>query len=293
MTFRREFGSPPCLPAAAPLSEERHIMAQRISISEHLETGDLDGAIESLTQDVRQRPTDTNARSLLAELLCVAGNFERADRLLDAVQHQDMSVAVGVALFRQLIRAEEARQLFYTECRLPEFLSPPNDEDQLYLRALVALKDNQPSQAAELLAEAEAKREPLVGHLDNAAFDDMRDLDDLCASHLDVLTSTGKFYWIPLRSIESITLHKPERQRDLVWRRATVSVAGGPDGEVFLPTTYATSGSPPSTLARLGRQTDFVGGDGAPVRGVGLRTFIFGEDAHSILEIGNIEFPAR
>ena len=122
-----------------------------------------------LTQDVRQRPTDTNARSLLAELLCVAGNFERADRLLDAVQHQDMTVAVGVALFRQLIRAEEARQLFYAECRLPEFLSPPNDEDQLYLRALVALKDDQPRQAAELLAEAEAKREPLAGRLDNAA----------------------------------------------------------------------------------------------------------------------------
>jgi type VI secretion system protein ImpE len=262
------------------------------TISEQLEAGDLDGAIESLTQQVRQRPTDTVARSQLAEMLCIAGNFERADRLLDALQHQDPNVAVGVALFRQLIRAEEARQAFYNECRLPEFLAPPSDEDQLYLRALVAAKDNDPRQAADLLADAEARRQPLAGRVDGTTFDDMRDLDDVCATHIDVLTSTGKFYWIPLRSIEIVTLHKPEKYRDLLWRRAAVSVASGPDGEVFLPTIYAGGKTPPSALGRLGRQTDFVGGDGEPVRGVGLRSFIFGDEARSILDVAEIEFSA-
>jgi type VI secretion system protein ImpE len=262
------------------------------TISEQLEAGDLDGAIENLTQQVRQRPTDTVARSQLAEMLCIAGNFERADRLLDALQHQDPNVAVGVALFRQLIRAEEARQAFYNECRLPEFLAPPSDEEQLYLRALVAAKDNDPRQAADLLADAEAKRQPLAGRVDGTTFDDMRDLDDVCATHIDVLTSTGKFYWIPLRSIETVSLHKPEKYRDLLWRRAAVSVASGPDGEVFLPTIYAGGKTLPSALGRLGRQTDFVGGDGEPVRGVGLRSFIFGDEARSILDVAEIEFSA-
>jgi type VI secretion system protein ImpE len=263
-----------------------------LTISELLDAGDLNGAIEALTLEVRQRPTDIRARSALAELLCIAGSFERADRLLDAVQHQDTSVALGVALFRQLIRAEEARQAFYAECRLPEFLSPPTDEDQLYLKALVALKDGDPAQAAALLGEAEAKREPLSGKLDGAAFDDMRDLDDVSATHLDLLTSTGKFFWVPLRSIESISLHKPEKRRDLLWRRATVSVASGPDGEVFLPTIYPVGKDSIPATARLARQTDFVGGDGTPVRGVGLRTFIIGDDARSILEIAELEFAA-
>jgi type VI secretion system protein ImpE len=266
-------------------------MAQ--TISEQLEAGDLDGAIENLTQQVRQRPTDTAARSQLAEILCIAGNFERADRLLDALQHQDPKIAIGVSLFRQLIRAEEARQAFYGECRLPEFLTPPSDDDQLYLKALVAAKENQLRQAADLLADAESKRQPLAGRVDGTAFDDMRDLDDVCATHLDLLTSTGKFYWVPLRSIETITLHKPERHRDLLWRRATVSVASGPDGEVFLPTIYAGAKTPPSALARLARESDFIGGDGEPVRGVGLRSFIFGEEARSILEVAEIEFAGR
>jgi protein involved in temperature-dependent protein secretion len=45
-------------------------------------------------------------------------------------------------------------------------------------------------------------------------------------------------------------------------------------------------------LARLGRQTDFIGGDGEPVRGVGLRSFIFGDEARSILDVAEIQFAA-
>src|SRR5579864_5725357 len=97
--------------------------------SELIEAGDLDGAIDTLNNQVRQNPTDTTRRSALAEILCIAGNLERADRLLEAVQQQDTSVAMGVALFRQLIRAEQARQQFYRENRLPEFLEAPSDAD--------------------------------------------------------------------------------------------------------------------------------------------------------------------
>lgn len=259
------------------------------TVSDRLEAGDLDGAIEILNNEVRQKPTDSARRGALAELLCVAGNLERADRLLDALQQQDTSVALGAALFRQLIRAEQARQQFYGECRLPEFLEPPSAEDQLYLKAVVALHDGDKAGAAGFLAEAEAKRAPLGGKVDDVSFDEIRDLDDVAATHFEVLTSTGKFYWIPMRRVESIIFHRPERRRDLLWRRATMSVAGGPDGEVFLPATYPWS-EPPRAALRLGRETDFIGGDGEPVRGLGLRSFLFGDAVRTILEIGRIDF---
>ncbi len=259
------------------------------TVSDRLEAGDLDGAIEILNTEVRQKPTDAARRGALAELLCIAGNLERADRLLDALQQQDTSVALGVALFRQLIRAEQARRQFYGERRLPEFLEPPSAEDQLYLKAVVALHEGDKSGAAGLLTEAEAKRAPLAGTVDGVAFDDMRDLDDVSAAHFEVLTSTGKFYWIPMRRVESVILHRPERRRDLLWRRATMSVSGGPDGEVFLPAIYPWS-EPPRAALRLGRETDFAGGDGEPVRGMGLRSFLFGDAVRTILEIGRIDF---
>jgi type VI secretion system protein ImpE len=263
------------------------------TVADKLDAGDLDGAIEALNQEVRAHPADTRSRSRLAELLCLAGNLDRADRLLDLLQGQDPKIAVGVALFRQLIRAEQARQQFYADCRLPEFLEPPSEHDQLYLKAVVAIKDGNPAEAGKLLSAAEEARPPLPGTIDGKAFDDLRDLDDVTAMHFEVLTSTGKFFWIPMRKVESLILHKPETQRDLLWRRATMSVASGPDGEIFLPTIYpVAAGTAPGALARLGRESDFVGGDGAPMRGVGLRSFLVGDEARTILEIGRLEFPA-
>jgi protein involved in temperature-dependent protein secretion len=41
---------------------------------------------------------------------------------------------------------------------------------------------------------------------------------------------------------------------------------------------------------RLGHTTDFAGEDSGPKFGLGLRSFLLGEDSRTILEIGKIEF---
>jgi type VI secretion system protein ImpE len=142
-----------------------------------------------------------------------------------------------------------------------------------------------------LVAQREEGRKAVAGGADGEDFDDFRDLDDLAAGHIEVLTSTGKYFWIPVSDIEFIELRKPESQRDLLWRRAQVSVADGPDGEVFLPTIYpATQMSP---AHRLGHLTEF---DNAAERvsiGKGLRTFLVGEGSKSIRELGRISFTAH
>ena len=256
-----------------------------------LAQGDLDGAIKSLSALLRQTPTDTTRRAQLAEALCFAGALDRADQHLEIVEQQDPSTAIGVALFRQLIRAEEARQQFYASGRVPAFVATPSEHDQMYLKALAALKEGAGAEAAHLVAEAENTRTPQAGVLDGQPFDDLRDLDDIVASHFDVLTSTGKFYWIPIRQIDSVTFHPPQRQRDLLWRRATLEVRGGPSGEVFIPAVYPPTGPPLTGTLQLAQQTDFIG-DGAdsPVRGRGQRSFLVSDRAQPILDIQRIEF---
>jgi type VI secretion system protein ImpE len=258
--------------------------------TQRIEAGDLSGAVEWLTAEVRQHPGDPGRRAELAELLCFAGEYERADRMLDLLGEQDTSLAVGVALFRQLLRAEESRQQFYSSGRLPALLSSPSTHDQLYLRALVMLKAGDGASAMRLVDEAEAGRAPLPGKLDGKPFADLRDLDDISASHFDVLTSTGKFYWIPMRQVRQVTLHAPRRRRDLLFRRATMEVESGPSGEVFLPTIYPGLNGNSSGALRLGQQTDFVGGNATPVRGRGLRSFLVDDEARPILEMSSIEF---
>src|ERR1700744_1076065 len=68
--------------------------------------GDLAGAIEAANAAVRDAPADSGARVLLAELLLFAGNYERADAVLDAGATIDPSVALMISEFRQLLRGE-------------------------------------------------------------------------------------------------------------------------------------------------------------------------------------------
>lgn len=263
-----------------------------MTASQLYQSGQLPEAVAAATQAVRERPTDLPSRWLLCELLCFSGDVARADLQLDALGQQDPKVAVGVSLFRHLIRAEQARQQFYKEGRVPEFLDQPSDELKLRLEASIRLREGAPADAAKLLEKAEELRKPTAGTCDGRPFKDFRDLDDFSASLFEVLTSNGKYYWVPFERVEQIKLSAPERLRDLLWRSAHLIVRGGPDGQVYLPVLYPATAAQDDNRLKLGRATDWQGGDGAPTRGVGQRTFLVGEEDKAIMQITTLEFTA-
>ena len=259
--------------------------------------GRLDPAIAAANAEVRRRPGDLGARVLLAELLLFDGNLERADVILDAASQADPTSAVVVAEFRQLLRAETARRQLSRDGRVPEFLGDPTPALRAMLAAYVAVRAGDVTEAARQAAEAETLRPRVAGALTltaggTVAFDDFRDVDDLCAGYFEVLTTTGKYFWVPTERVASIAFHPPRRPRDLAWRRATISVNEGPDGEVYIPAIYDCR---PPDLAddySLGHSTDWVEEPGAPVRGVGQRVFLAGDDARGIMELGELRFGA-
>ncbi len=253
--------------------------------------GKLDDAVAAAQAAVRKTPTDLNARVLLGELLAFTGNLERADVVLDAASAIDPTTAVVVAEFRQLVRADMARRQLFRDGRVPEFLSDPTETQRLQLAALVALRGGDPAEAARQAQAAEAVRPRVSGKHGAAAFDDWRDADDLLAGSFEVLTTTGKYFWIPTERVESVEFHAPKRPRDLLWRRASMSVSSGPDGEVYVPAIYATDETMTDTL-RLGRETDWKEAEGAPVRGIGQRVFVVGEDAIALMDLGKVTFAA-
>ena len=203
-----------------------------MNATEHYKAGNLSEAVAAATEEVKQHPTDTSRRGLLVELLCFAGDLQRADLQLDAMGHQDPQSMLGISMFRQLVRAEQARQQFFGEGRLPEFLDQPAPHLQCHLEASIRLREGHPSEAAELLEEAERQRPAVAGTSGDQPFEDMRDIDDLTASFFEVLTSNGKYYWIPMERVALIEFRAPVRPRDLLWRRVHIVVRDGPDGEV-------------------------------------------------------------
>jgi type VI secretion system protein ImpE len=251
--------------------------------------GRLDEAVAAAQAVLRKAPTDLNARVLLGELLAFTGNLERADVVLDAASAIDPTTAMVVAEFRQLIRADMARRQLFRDGRVPEFLADPTETQRLQLAALVALRAGDLAEASRQAEAAEAVRPRAPGKQGDTVFDDLRDADDLLAGSFEVLTTTGKYFWIPTERVQTLEFHPPKRPRDLLWRRASMTVADGPDGEVYLPAIYAADDATTDAL-RLGRETDWREIEGGPVRGVGQRLLIVGEDAVAMMELGSFRF---
>ena len=268
-------------------------MTDAITAKEHLQAGQLREAIDAALAAVKSHPTDTVSRGLLAELLCAAGEWERADKQIDALGHQDPEAIVGLSLIRQLIRAEVSRQECMEQGRPPELLAEATPFIHKSLEALAATRSGDTVAAVVLLAEAEATRPTVTGVCNGEKFIGFRDLDDVMAGVVEVLTSTGKYYWIPLERIQTIEFQPPQRPRDLLWRQAEMTVEDGPYGDVFLPAVYFAPQNQLDDQLRLGRGTKFIEGDGQPTRGVGQRMFLVGDDAVGIMQIESIDFTAE
>jgi type VI secretion system protein ImpE len=256
--------------------------------------GKLMPAIEAANAAVRKSPADLGGRILLAELLLFTGNVERADVILDAAAQADPTSLIAVAEFRQLLRAEIARRQYSRDGRVPEFLGEPSEALKAALAAGVALRAGEIAEAARHAAEAEATRPrvPGVATQQDATtpFDDFRDVDDLHAGFFEVLTTTGKYYWIPTERVASVEFEAPRRPRDLVWRRANMVVTDGPDGVVYIPALYDSGKVDLGDELRLGRATEWGDEETDPVRGTGQRVFLIGDDAQPIMELAALRF---
>jgi len=253
--------------------------------------GRLEEAIQAMNEEVRKNPADVSQRGFLSELLCIAGNLDRADALLETVTNQAPKAGVGAALVRHLIRAERSRQELFFQGRVPDLLADPSPSMRLRLEATVMLRDGDTARAAELLAQVERERRSVSGTMGGERFEDLRDLDDVVGDVFEVLTSTGKYYWITMDTVERFAPRKPERPLDLLWLPVEMTVRDGPDGVVYIPTIYASRETEDAGL-RLGRSTQWTEDPSGIVRGQGLRSFLVGEEDKTILELGEIFFDA-
>ncbi len=267
-------------------------MSETQAAKEHFQAGQLKEAIDAALAQVKANPTDLDGRGLLAELLCFAGEWERADKQIDTLGHQDPEAIVGLSLIRQLIRAEVTRKECMEEGRAPELLAEPTPFITKSLEALAAIRENDAQQAVALLAEGEAARPTVSGVCNGEKIEGFRDLDDLVSGVCEVLTSTGKYYWIPIERIQTVEFRPPQRPRDLLWRQAEMTVEDGPYGDVFLPVIYSSPADRLDDQLRLGRGTEYDEGEQQPTRGVGQRMYLAGEDAIPIMQIESIDFTA-
>jgi type VI secretion system protein ImpE len=255
---------------------------------EAFRAGDIEGAVAAATAAVKAAPRDAAARWLLSEMLVFAGEFERADRSLDAVLEETPSPTVME--FRQLIRGEVVRRQVLFEGRVPKFQGEdPTEAQKAAARAITLLRAGDHAGAAAAAAESEALRPRVPGRAGEHAFDDFRDADDVFAAMIEVHTAGGEYMWVPTERLRALSFDAPKRPRDLYWRRCTIEMKDGQEGVVYIPVIYPWTARDMPNPLRLGRGTEWQE-DASLVRGLGGREFLVGEEAKTLAELDELSF---
>ena len=259
-----------------------------LSAEEYFQQGQLDLAVSAAAEQVKKSPSDEQARTLFVELLCVQGDFERADTQLNALMTLKPDVALAAATWRQLIHAAQVRADVYQLKAKPEVIAEPTPGIKNALDILVAL-DEQDEQRLSTLVSAIDSEQPAQEFFINGNKPALlRDLDDITANIFEVLGTNGKYFWVDFSQIVEMTIDKPSRILDMLWRKANILLTNGTEGEVYIPAMYPLVDS---DAAALGRKTEWQQCFSL-YRGLGLRTWLYGEGEITINEIESIKNKA-
>lgn len=254
-----------------------------------LDAGQLHAAIEEAMREVKAHPADQTRRMTFVELLCFAGEWERAEKQLAVIGQQTTEIALTVQVYSDNIRAEQWRRRLWRDGLKPVFLSEPPEYVNLYLNAANRIREGNWDAASELLDQAENERPALAGKLNGQPFEDFRDGDDWIAPVLELFVRE-QYIWLPFEQIQRVELDPPKYFRDLLWAKARIETTTGTTGEVFLPALYAGSHAHANEAVQLGRMTDWQELAGGVCQAAGQRVWLADEEEIALLDARTLEF---
>ncbi|MBA8903605.1 type VI secretion system accessory protein TagJ [Phyllobacterium sp. P30BS-XVII] len=258
------------------------------SVSNLIESGDLQGAINVALSIAKIRPTDDAARRLLIDLLIVSGDFERADKQADILSKTIPDLAMGLALLRGRLRASDARAAWFETGAVPAFPDGPSEHDQLAMKNALVLEKSVTGTNGE--ATTPFPENVIHGSvkIDGRTATSFRDLDDRIPHAIEILNTNGTYMWIDFNRINRIEFQPVQSVRDLTWRQALLTLRDDSQSEVIMPATYFSRDV--SDAMKLGRETDWVEAGGGLFAGKGQKCLLVDDDVIGLLDIMSIEF---
>lgn len=230
-----------------------------MTATELFQAGRLQQAIEALGDEVRNNPIDAKRRTFLFELLCFAGEYDRAEKHLSILADSSQSAGMGALLYRSALHAERTRQQMFAGRTFP---MPHKVRSRSVGRA-------------GAFGRAFGDADPRIG------------------GALEVFVA-GSYSWIALEQVARIEIPKPKRLRDLLWTPAIVTTT--PEykamelGEVLLPVISPLSWQDEDDDVRLGRSTIWIEDETYGDIPLGQKLFVLDGQEIPILELEAIEF---
>ena len=228
--------------------------------------GRLSDAIKALSAELRDNPTDARRRTFLFEMLCFAGEYERADKQLEVLAQAGPQSEMGVLLYRSALYAERQRQDVFERGQFPQQAQVNEAEDS----------------------------QGRGGTVNGKPFGYFSDADPRTGDKLE-LFAAGNYLLLPLEHVASIEIPPPKKLRDLIWTpaavRTTPAFKGTELGEVLLPVLAPFSWRHPDEAVRLGRMTVWEKPEGSEYQiPFGQKMWLVDDEEIPFLELRALEF---
>lgn len=223
--------------------------------------GRVTDAIAALSSWLRDHPTDVAQRTFLFELLCFAGQYDRAEKQLGVLSQGGPETQLGATMYYAALHAERERSELFQNRAFP--VSEVSDQ--------------------------------IPGTLNGQAFSSFCDADPDIGARLEVYAA-GAYLWIGFQHIQSLQMAPPKKLRDTLWAGASVltgpSFKGMELGQVLVPAIYPFSWKGPEEPVWLGRSTVWDAESDGRERPSGQKLFLVDGEEFPLLEVRSLEFEA-
>lgn len=216
-----------------------------------LQQGQPAEALAALQQQVRANPADVRLRIFLFQLLAVLGQWPRALQQLKVCAELDASTQPMVGTYTPALQCEALRTEVFAGRSTPHVFGPPATWVALLAQALQLDAAGHSAQAAQARAAALDQAPASTGQLNDEPFAWIADADSRLGPVLEVIIN-GRYGWLPLVHLQSLTLEPVVDLRDLVWAPAQLTLANGAETVALLPVRYEGSTLPDAGSAATG-----------------------------------------
>jgi type VI secretion system protein ImpE len=229
------------------------------------------------------RPNDVTEQLLLCELLAFTGDRNAVRRELDRLKDAPAELQPYITEWCDLLVADDARHAGGP----PSFFLDPPEHLLRRFEAAARLNAGDFDGALDLLDSADELAPWVEGYIDGRPFEGWRDADDLFGPILEVIAGP-QVAWVPVEQIRKLRLDEVQSIRDELYRPATLQLIDGRERELFIPVLYAGTASHQEEGIRTGAGIDWIERGGL-MRGLGSRTFLFGEEELTPTEFRQVE----
>ena len=254
-----------------------------------LRAGDPGTALTHLSKAVRAAPNEVALRIFLAQLMCVLGQWERAQTQLNVIVGLDASASQMRETVAYAMRSELVRAKVFAGEMTPMVIGEPEAWMALLLESLQQERQGKAAAAAELAARALEAAPTAAGQIDGTPFEWIADADSRLGPVLEACVN-GQYYWIPFSHLAGIEFEAPEDLRDVVWLPAELTFRHGGKTVALVPSRYPDSAGSDDPLVVLARKSTWRDTGGERWLGSGQRVFATDAGDYPLLTVRRIAF---